>query len=1278
MTRSIYFFLFFFIGFCFAFSQNSRVLHWEGLDRVVQEDTVLNLLDFKNSYYDKEFSLNKIYFEKIPTNFTNVDVELYDIDFIDVPESQYQNISKKELTNTLLVNYHIGTEKKQNYIFVYFSPFRLHNNKIQKVRSFSIKMKPINKRGYSEQVLAQNSILSTGDWYKIAVTESGVHEINSDFLESIGVDLNSINPNQIRIYGNNAGMLEEGVVEIDDLQELPIVVTGATDDIFNITDKILFFGESPDVWSYNGENFSHQKNIYTDSTYYFLCFNLAGEGKRIETISPSFQNVAVEYNVVSYDAYFFHENDATNLVKCGRQWFGESFAFNPNQIFNYSHSNIDLNQAVDLKIHLAARSSVGSTFSISNNSTSITSVYIPYVPASSNDYYKSVLTETMFYPTSNDLSISMSYNNSGNSSALSWLDYYTLVFRSHLVFNGNQFLFRDIESVSNGGVANFSINTESNNVQIWDVTNSLDVKNIDLINVSNGVTFNTETDVLKEFVVFNNTDNLIPFFSGNVPNQNIHGESIPSYIIVSHPDFLNAANRLANYHTLENDESVLVVTTNQVYNEFSSGAQDISAIRNLVKLFYDRAESINDIPKNLLLFGDASFDFKNKEYGISNFVPTFESYVSSSIESSYCTDDYYGVLDTGEGQWEGGLNNSVNTDLLDIGIGRIPANTLSEAESFVDKILMYNSEVSIGEWKNKICFVADDVDAVWELNLVNHADALAQKIDTTYNYFNIDKIYIDSYEQSLSSGTQRYPDAQKDLVNLINDGVFIVNYVGHGGEVGWASERILELADINGFNNINNLPVFITATCEFTRYDDPTRISAGEYLILNPNGGAIGLYSTSRTVAEAPTYYLVDALYNYLPDKNLNLSFGESLLYCKNDPLVGFNSVKRRFSFFGDPNLQLSHPELTVNTLSVQLLDSLNQIIPSGDFLDNNDTIQSLSHVRVIGEVITDKSNSFYPFSGVLDITVFDKPSIYETLNNDGIVSESFQYELQKNVIYSGKVDVYDGFFSFEFIVPKDIPYQYGAGKLSYYAVDDSGFLEATGANEDIFIGGVASNYVFDNHGPTIELFMNDTNFVSGGYTNNSPELLALLFDDSGINTVGTGIGHDLSVTLDQGIINQYIVNDYYESDLNSYQSGYVRFPFDELEDGEHVLNFKAWDVHNNSSDAEITFFVTSNSELSLFDVLNYPNPSSSFTTFMFEHNRPDDILDIRIDIFSLSGQLIKTLSNTSMSSGFRNESMVWYIDDSIKRGIYIYRVLVSSQNDNSISEKTEKLIIVR
>ena len=1290
---SNHFFYLFFL-FSFLYSQEERSIHWSNHKSVFQEDSLINRLDFKNSIYDEAVSLNNIYVEKIPINTNSVEIFLHNISYENVSNTELSKVSQEELTNEIKFDYYISTEKKKHYVIFYLVPFRKQNDSVEKVSKFSIQIveNKIRTKSSCNVNTKTSSVLKNGTWYKIGVTKTGLHKIDSSFLNSIGLDVTNFDPNYFKIFGNKAGMLTEslpisggGDIEIDDLSELAIQVVNNGANSFGQEDFILFFGQSPHTWNYDGTQFTHTKNLYSDTTYYFLSYDIDNSvGKRIDTIPHNYTFDIDENNpITTYDKYFFYEEDNLNLVNTGRRWFGESFGFDFSQDFETPIESWGADNLL-LTISCAVRSSIPTTFEINNGSLNIATINMPILAPSSSDYYKSILFEEQF-SYSNNSEISLSFNNNGNNAALAWLDYFTLQGRSN-DFNVNElshFLFRDSQTVGEGFLTEFQFSRSNDNFNftIWDVTDPINVKQQLLAWDNFHGAFKATTSVLKEFLVFGDPNNaFIPSPIGLVPNQNIHGADIPSFVIVSHPKFITPATRLANYHENYNNANVLVVTTDQVYNEFSTGSQDVSAIRNMMKMFYDRAETTDQIPKNLLLFGDASFDYKNKLYEFSNYVPTYQSTASSSIESSYCTDDYFGILDNGEGGWNGGLNNSISVNLIDVGVGRIPVEEISDADAFVDKVINYHSLSSRGEWKNKICFVADDADAGWESNLILHADALADKVDSLHPNFNINKIYLDSYQQSLSLGAQRYPQAQEELIKSIEDGVLIVNYVGHGGEVGWASERILELSDINNFNNINKLPVFITATCEFTRYDDPSRVSAGESLLLNNSGGAIALYSTSRTVSESQTYYLVNALYNYLPNDNFEYTLGEVLVQSKNDPLSGLNITKRKFSFFGDPNLRLPYPDFNVYTNTIELLDSLGQIKNSNTA---SDTIKSLSHVKISGIINnnTDDESStdtfVSNFSGTLFMTVFDKPELYTTLNNDGFLTTPFNYYLQNNIIYNGKVDVINGEWSFEFIVPKDISYQYGEGKISYYATD-SILGEASGLSQDIIIGGVSDFAPIDLEGPTIQLFMNDTNFISGGYTSDNPELLALLYDKSGINTIGTGIGHDLTAILDQDSWNQYVLNDYYESDLNSFQSGQVRYPFFDLTEGEHTLSFKAWDVHNNSSFLDIDFFVTSSNQLAIEHLLNFPNPSSSYTNFVFEHNRPGDVLSISVDVFSLKGELVKSLSGSVVATGFRDKSIIWDIDNSVSKGIYIYRLSVKSENDGSTSQKTEKLIILR
>ena len=473
---------------------------------------------------------------------------------------------------------------------------------------------------------------------------------------------------------------------------------------------------------------------------------------------------------------------------------------------------------------------------------------------------------------------------------------------------------------------------------------------------------------------------------------------------------------------------------------------------------------------------------------------------------------FFGMLDDFEGS-----SNSLVSDLIDIGIGRLTVVDNIEAENVVNKIINYSNN-SFGDWKNKVCFISDDVDEAWEESLLIHADALATKVDTNYNWINVDKIYSDAFQQESTAGGERYPDVNNKIVDLVNSGVLIVNYIGHGGEVGWASERILGLTEINNFKNSEKLPVFVTATCEFSRFDDPERVSAGELLFLNPEGGAISLFSTSRTVNESSAYYITNSLYNYILESSSENTMGSIMKNAKNDPSLGSTVNKRKFALIGDPALKIPYPQLNIQTNNISLIE---ENLEKGVASIKTDTINALSKVKVSGQIIDGIEN------GKLFITVYGKPNNLQTLNNNGYLSEPFEFSLQKNIIYKGKVDVINSFFEYEFIVPKDIPFEFGNGKLSYYAYDNDQEIDASGSYKNLIIGGINSNAKLDDIGPEIELFMNDTSFVSGGITDSNPEILAKVFDSSGINTVGTGIGHDIVAIIDNMTNQPYILNDF-------------------------------------------------------------------------------------------------------------------------------------------------------
>ena len=1231
-----------------------------------------NKLDknFTNSIY-KDDSPCMSYFERIEIIHDVFEVKISEKELVLIEGNNLEC----EIPSELKFEYNLSQLEKKNYASVEIFPYIMRNGNTFFLKSFQINIIPKqNLKNKSKPEYKSSSVLSSGSWYKLGVNEDGFYKIDKLFLESIGLDIQSINPKNIKIYGRPAGMLPEENYEfrIDDLEQLATKFVGDDDNIFEENEQILFFGQNPNIWFYDLESnhYKHFQNIYSNYTYYFLTIN-NNPTKNIQTQTVSnteILNFPIEKQnyVNSFVDYNFHENENYNLVSTGQQWFGEYFG--SNNLYSFVLAEGEILDSISFRARVAARSSINTEFDFKfNNQTTFFTLEVP--PETSDDYYFEDSEGSVIIDLNTQFSIEdwngeviVNYRNNGNPSALAWLDYLEINYKRSLQWADfqNQLIFRDKKFDEGITIFNIPDDTE----YVFNITDPLNVKQHNLINSTNqplDLQFAVNIDTLSQFICLKNINNLeTPKFFGQVMNQNLHAFSQADLVIVSHPEFLNQAERLGDFHSKMNGNNVVVVTTEQIYNEFSSGSQDPVAIRDFVRMLYNK----NSV-KNLLLFGDASFDFKNIKTPNTNFVPTFQSYRSDNIKLSYCSDDFFGMLDILEGS-----SSTLVDDLIDIGIGRLTVTTNQEASDVVDKIINYASN-SFGDWKNKVCFVSDDVDQGWEENLLIHSDALAVKVDTNYSWVNVDKIYSDAFQQESTAGGERYPDVNKKIIELINSGVLIINYVGHGGEVGWASERILGLSEINNFENFDKLPVFVTATCEFSRFDDPERVSAGELLLLNSRGGAISLFSTSRTVNESSAYYITNSLYNYILDSSTNNTMGEIMKKAKNDPSLGNTVNKRKFALIGDPALKIPYPKYNILTNNIYIIDEASK--------ENNftptDTINALSKVKITGQVEGELTD------GKLFVTVFGKSNNFQTLNNNGFLETPFEFDLQKNIIYKGKVDVEKSNFEYEFIVPKDNPFQYGFSKLSYYAIDESMSIDASGSYEDLIIGGINPNASYDEIGPSIELFMNDTNFVSGGLTNSSPELIAKVFDNSGINTVGTGIGHDIVAIIDNLTNQPYILNNYYEADLNTFQSGTIRYNLANLSDGVHVLNLKVWDVYNNSNEKDLSFVVSESEEMTLNHLLNYPNPFSNFTKFSFEHNRPNEYLDVMIQIFSVSGKLVKTLKANIINSGFRDETISWDglddFGDKLGRGVYVYKILVKSSESGEKVEKFEKLVIL-
>ncbi|WP_207495673.1 type IX secretion system sortase PorU [Aridibaculum aurantiacum] len=1118
------------------------------------------------------------------------------------------------------------------------------------------------QRTYSSQ-----SVLANGNFYKIAVAKEGVYKIDIAFFNALGINSQSIPSASIRLYGNGGGMLPENnaVSRIDDLYENAIQVVDGGDGVLNGSDYFLFYSAGPDAWQKDslGQRFNFVKNLYSNVCYYYI--SIGGTGKRIQTSSATGTGIPVS----TFDDRIAHEVDTINFLRSGKQWYGEEFSSTPgntlHRSFTYTFPSIVAGSPLTFRTNIAARSvGAASRFEIRVNGQNLPMINIPAVSGNILEAFAVENQLEAAVPAGQE-AVTINYSFiPGTFNAQGWLNWLQVSCRRNLVMTGiRQQPFRDWHSVGAGNTATFSLSGATANAQVWEVTNPLEPLRMNLQGSGN-VSFSNDAGRLREYIYISGEEFLVPTVVGKVNNQNLHAPAVVDYIIVTNALLRGEANKLAAFHAQHSGMKVTVATTEEIFNEFASGIPDPAAVRDYVKMFYDRAGAdTTKRPKYLLLFGDASFDYKNRVAANTNLVPSYQSINSLDPLATYTSDDFFGLLDDADD-----INLNSPPGLLDIGIGRIPAATAAEAKLFVEKIIHYHSPATLGSWRNNLTFVADDEDGNLHLNDAELISANAHTANPLYNQY---KIYLDAFRQESGSGGSRYPAVNQAIINQMFNGNLVWNYSGHGGSQRLAEEAIFDRDLINQLNNEDKLPLMITATCDFAPFDDPANKSLGESLLVDYKKGAIALTTTTRLVFAFSNRIINNAYLQFAlqPDAaGKYRSLGEAIRITKNHTLNASADVvnNRKFTLLGDPAMRLAFPEWKVQVQAVNGLPATAA-----------DTLKALEECTITGILTDNNGIQLHSFNGTIYPTVFDKAQPVSTLANDpGSLPTTFNQ--QTNVVYKGKATVTNGYFSFRFIVPKDINYQLGNGRMSFYA--ENGSKDANGLFTNFFIGGTGNTAINDEEGPSLKAYLNDEKFVNGGLVNEQPLLIIKLKDSSGINTTGTGIGHDITAILDGDEKNLLVLNDFYEADIDNYKQGTVRFQLPLLQPGPHTLKVKAWDVANNSNETFLEFVVARSENLQLQHVLNYPNPFTNRTSFWFEHNQPGSSLKTLIQIYSVSGKLVHQLQKIVQSDGNRSTEIEWDGCDSygsrLGRGVYIYRIVVTGA-DGKRAEKLEKLYIL-
>ena len=1116
----------------------------------------------------------------------------------------------------------------------------------------------------------KNSVLAEGTWYKFAIDTTGVFKIDRQFLQNLGINTTELNPKNIRIYGNGGQLLPvlNGDFRYDGLQENAIYIKGEDDNSFDANDYILFYAKGPHQWNLDitqPDLSRHVTNIYDDNAYYFITTD-NGAGKRItneiENSLPAGQQIS------TFNDFVYFEEEKTNLFANGQQWFGKDLSFENTTQVNFNFKNLDTSKDIYIRVRGVIVSSTPSQMDVKVNGQNLTTINFPALPSTPNSLTLAIPREAIknMNVNTDQIQVEVTYNNNGNPSAKGYLDYIELIGEKKLIAETKQFSFRSYSAATELGttILEYNIQNSANISQLWNVTDHINPKIITNQSTGNNFTFKINGGTLKEYLVLNDNDYFTPVLLSNskVDNQNLHSLRDIDYVIITQDYLMNESERLAVHHRENSGLNVRVVDIDEIYNEFASGSRDLTAIRDFIRHLYQNASSNESKIKYVCLFGDSSYDFKDRINNNNNIVPAFQSYESFDLARSYVTDDYYGMMDDNEGDLD-------TDDDQDVATGRFLVTTVAEAKTTVDKTLNYYATSSFGDWRNRITVIADDPDTASEFVLEQTVERLADTIKDRRPIFNLTKIYADAYVQETSAGGERYPEVNEAINNALETGTLVLDYFGHGGEDGWAGERILEVPQIQKWNNLNTLPLMITVTCEFSRFDNPLRTPAGEFVFLSPTGGTTSMITTTReifiSVGQRFNEILIKKLFGFNGE---DYTIAEALMEMKKDPAAP-NTSQRLFVFYlGDPAMKLAQPKPNIKITKMNGIDVTQSI----------DTLKALSKVTLEGMITDDVDNIITDFNGTLSTTVFDKSVDRITLDNNNF-GNKLTFDATESKIFRGRASVKNGVFNFSFIVPKDIRIAYGKSKVSLYA--DNLSIDKGGVNQDIVIGGIDENAPEDTIGPTIKLFMDDESFTDGGNTSESPHFIAILEDESGINTSITAVDHDIVAILDGDQANPFILNDFYQTELDDFTKGKVKFPFRNLEPGMHTLSFKCWDTYNNPSEATLNFVVVDDSDLVLSNVLNYPNPFINYTEFWFNHNKPNEPLEVQVQIFTVSGKLIKTINRTVQSENL-SRSISWNgLDDfgnKIGKGVYIYKLNVKSMISNTKTEKFEKLVILQ
>ena len=1098
----------------------------------------------------------------------------------------------------------------------------------------------------SAQSFASQSLLASGQWYKIPVSTTGVYKITTQLVPALA----NVPCNHICLYGTPGDMLSTSntAPHPDDLTPAAIqIIDHNNNGLFDNDDYLLFYGEAPDTWRYvaSDQRFEYIVHAYANYNYYFLTPDgLSDTALRLQSSNPATDNPV---SLTTHTGVaLFHEN-RINTHGGGQIWVADKYTPSlTSHSYTLSLPSAPADGTVQARYAFANISTNNATFQLTLGST-LREHNFP------NSLTYQIFRENFTSINLSEIHIQCTYIPR-ESNAAGYLDFIELNAPQPLAYRGGQQYFRNKEHLQTPLTGRYLITGNPMAVRVWDVTNPSQPCGITITPSDNSFSFLFSTDRARTFLTFTDNDALTPTAIEPLPNQNIHGTTTPDYVIVTHKDYLQQANRLADLHRQLDGINVAVFTQEQVYNEFSSGKQDPMAIRQMLRCLRANGNYSQSLPRYLLLFGKGTHDNRDILGAHQTTVVTYQTPSSFDSEgAAYPSDDLYGYL----------ANNTSGTfeGTLSVSIGRLPAKNVNEATHFIDKIENYMQRHDLtrddirGDWRNYVTLLADDADpsCPYDTNFASDSELLANRIKSLYPHFNIDRIYADAYIQQSGADGSYYPDVNNALRQRMNYGCLLLNYIGHGSSNYIGTERFMEFSDIDKYTNTDRLAFFVTSTCTFGKYDLVGDICGAEAFLL-ANAAGIGIVSASRPIHHVQRFNSDLCTFALDPANTI----GDAFRLAKNA-----TNVSHCIVLLGDPALHLSIPRNEVVVTHINHMP-VNPAV--------TDSALVLSRVTVEGEIHDPQGNVITDFDGTIYPLVFDREVNCRTLANDNDSSE-INFKQQKNILYRGRETVTAGTFSYSFIVPRDVSYRYDYAKLSHYArtrTDD-----ATGQYSNIMFGGFNNDLVISELHPHIQLFIGDTNFRNGGLTNETPTLYARLSDSIGINAAGSGLGHDITAVIDNNPYSTVTLNDFFEPDITDSRNGEVRYTLGKLDEGPHTLTLKCWNIFNYSSTATVQFHVTNDRtpQIGRFDAS--PNPASQFTTIRVEHNLPAAIQSATIDIYDIRGALLRSVTPSTGSCVLAYRWNFTAANGSlVPRGIYIARVTLTTTDGNRITQ-TAKIV---